>query len=136
VTGIDIDSGNIIKAKINQKAAGINNIQFYFQDALLYHPDKVFDVAVLSNVLEHIGERSYFLKSISNMSNKLLIRVPLINRDWITLYKKERGIDFLLDPSHAVEYTIELFRQELKEAGLEIEKETIQFGEIWAVAFK
>ena len=57
----------------------------------------------------------------------------MINRDWITLYKKELGIEWRLDKTHYIEYTLESFKKELEKAGLNLEKYSIQFGEIWAV---
>jgi len=58
----------------------------------------------------------------------------MINRDWLTYYKKEMGIEYRLDPTHRIEYTMESLREELEKAGLSIEKVSVQFGEIWAVA--
>lgn len=58
----------------------------------------------------------------------------MINRDWIILYKKELGIEWRLDKTHYIEYTLESFKEELEKAGLNLEKYSIQFGEIWAVA--
>lgn len=62
----------------------------------------------------------------------LLIRVPMINRDWLTLYKKELGLEYRLDKSHFIEYTLESFKGELACIGLEVDSYSIQFGEIWA----
>ena len=56
----------------------------------------------------------------------------MINRDWITLYKKELGVEWQLDKTHHTEYTLETFKRELEQAGLSLEKYSIQFGEIWA----
>ncbi|MCD4780946.1 MAG: class I SAM-dependent methyltransferase, partial [Candidatus Omnitrophica bacterium] len=91
-----------------------------------------FDVVILSNVLEHIDERVKFLKRLREMAPQFLIRVPMINRDWITLYKKEVGLDYRLDKDHYIEYTLETFEDELSKAGLQIQEYGIQFGEIWA----
>jgi hypothetical protein len=49
------------------------------------------------------------------------------------LYKKEIGMDYRLDKEHYVEYTLETFEDELREAGLKTEEYSVQFGEIWAV---
>ena len=38
----------------------------------------------------------------------------MINRDWITLYKKELGIEWRLDKTHYIEYTLESFKEELE----------------------
>ena len=83
--------------------------------------------------MEHIENRIEFLNKIKNLAPKILIRVPMINRDWITLYKKELGIEWRLDKTHYIEYTLESFKKELEKAGLNLEKYSIQFGEIWAV---
>jgi len=67
------------------------------------------------------------------MAPKILIRVPMFNRDWITLYKKELGIEWCLDSTHFTEYSLESFQEELKKVGLNLKKYKIQFGEIWAI---
>jgi len=68
----------------------------------------------LSNILEHIENRVKFLNKIKNLAPKILIRVPMINRDWITLYKKELGVEWRLDKTHYIEYTLESFEKELE----------------------
>jgi hypothetical protein len=49
------------------------------------------------------------------------------------LYKKELGIEYKLDKTHFIEYTLESFKNELEKAGLRVYSYTIQFGEIWAI---
>ena len=130
VVGIDLDEKNI---KIARKKYWAPNIEYLVGDATKDCPDQKFDVIILSNVLEHIENRVEFLQKIKNLAPKFLIRVPMINRDWITLYKKELGVEWRLDKTHYIEYTLENFKKELKKAGLDLEKYSIQFGEIWAV---
>lgn len=60
----------------------------------------------------------------------------MINRDWITLYKKELGVEWRSDPTHFTEYTLESLKNELEKADLNFKKYSIQFGEIWAVVGK
>ncbi len=102
-------------------------------DATTLSTTETFDVVILSNVLEHIEHRVDFLKRIRHLAPLFLLRVPMIDRDWITLYKKELGIEYRLDQTHVVEYTLEGFLQELEDAGLVLQSWSIQFGEIWAV---
>jgi len=130
VVGIDLDKKNIKIAKEKHQAP---NIEYLVGDATKNLPNQKFDVIILSNVLEHIENRVELLQKIRNLAPKILIRVPMINRDWITTYKKELGIEWRLDKTHYIEYTLESFKEELKEAGLNLEKYSIQFGEIWAV---
>ena len=127
-TGIDISEKNISQAK---KRA---NAEFICADATNFAFDKSFDAIILSNVLEHIEDRAAFLEKLRKLSSRLLIRIPMIERDWITLYKQELGVEYRLDPTHFVEYTLEGFAKELNNAGLELESYRIRYGEIYAVA--
>jgi len=130
VVGIDLNKGNIRIAKEKYFAP---NIEYKIGDVTKDLPNQKFDVVILSNVLEHIQDRAEFLNKIKNLTPKILIRVPMINRDWITLYKKELGVEWRLDKTHYIEYTLESFKKELEKVSLNLEKYSIQFGEIWAV---
>jgi len=130
VVGIDLSKKNIQLAK---EKFSKENIEYIEGDALSNLPEAKFDVIILSNVLEHIQNRTEFLTALKNKTNKFLIRVPMINRDWLTLYKKEMGLEWKSDKTHHIEYTLESFQEELKKTGLEIKNYSIQFGEIWAV---
>ena len=132
VIGIDFnkDSIEIAKKKYNKF-----NIEFIFGDVTTYNFKKFkkIDCVVISNVLEHIKKREQFLNKIKDISNLILIRIPMFNRDWITAYKKEMGIEWRLDKTHFVEYTFENFKNELKNVGLTIKEYKIEWGEIYAV---
>lgn len=86
---------------------------------------------MLSNVLEYIENRVEFLRIIQTLAPKILIRVPMINRDWITLYKKELGVQWRSDTTHFTEYTLGSFQEEIERVGLRVGYYSIQFGEIW-----
>lgn len=109
------------------------NLEYRMADATTFSPEERFDVVVLSNVLEHIEHRVEFLGRIKHLAPLFLIRVPMIDRDWITLYKKELELEYRLDTTHFTEYTLDEFTQELRDAGLMIQSHSIQFGEIWTV---
>jgi SAM-dependent methyltransferase len=128
VTGIDISLKNINKAKGHIKA------EFICGDVTKYSFNRIFNAIVLSNVLEHIEDRISFLKNLLHYSDIFLIRVPMIDRDWITLYKRELGVEYRLDPGHFIEYTLEDFIKELNEAGLKVDRYRIRYGEIYAIA--
>lgn len=130
VVGIDINEKYINFAK---KKFSRENIVYIVGDALTNLPNNHFDVIILSNVLEHIDNRIELLKSLRKISPKILIRVPMLNRSWIDLYKKELGLEYRLDKTHKKEYTFENFTKEMENAGLKIYNYSIQFGEIWAV---
>jgi len=60
----------------------------------------------------------------------------MIDRDWITLYKKEQKVEWRLDKGHYTEYTLRDFKEELREANLKIDNFSIKFGEIWVIITK
>jgi len=130
VVGIDIEKKNIKFANKNYKR---ENLKFIIGDSIEYKFNRKFDIVILSNVLEHIENRAEFLRKIRNLAPKILIRVPMINRDWLVLYKKEMGLEWRADKTHYIEYTLESFQEELEKANLKIDKFSIQFGEIWSV---
>jgi len=130
VFGIDIDEGSIEIAKEKYRS---DNIEFIIGDATRDLPLQKYDVVILSNVLEHIENRIEFLSKVKGVAQKMLIRVPMINRDWIVSYKKELGVEWRLDKTHFTEYTMESFKEELKKVDLIINEYSIQFGEIWAM---
>jgi cytidyltransferase-like protein len=62
-------------------------------------------------------DRVIFLKTLvkkikwkDDKNKQLLIRVPMIDRDWITVYKRELGIEYRLDNTHFIEYTFKEFQ--------------------------
>lgn len=117
------------------------NIQYICGDATSYDYSglRPINVITLSNVLEHIEHRVEFLKKLINRvqwapgKKTILIRVPSIDRDWMVLYKKERGLEWRSDLTHFTEYTEESFRQEMADAGITVEKFEQKFGEIRAI---
>lgn len=131
VTAVDLNKRNIESARRNFSRA---NIKYILGDATQIDFTDKFDTIIMSNVLEHIDCRHDFLMKIRNLANKFLIRVPMLNREWLTYYKKELGVEYRLDSTHKIEYTLDGLQQELEKVGMRIEKSTIQFGEIWAVA--
>jgi len=139
VYGIEIEQLHVEVARnLRQK----DNIEYICADATTYDYSECMpvDIVTLSNVLEHIEHRVVFLKKLikkvtwKNKYNKqLLIRVPMIDREWITIYKKELGIEYRLDNTHFIEYTYVQFKNELMESGIEILSYHVKFGEIYSV---
>ncbi|MFH0976550.1 MAG: methyltransferase domain-containing protein [Spirochaetota bacterium] len=135
VYGIDLNQDNISVAKnrfMNE------NIVYVCGDALKDLPNDIFDVIVLSNVLEHLENRVEFLNEIKTRynPNKFLIRIPIFERDWRVPLKRELGIDYRLDSTHCIEYSQDEFFNEIAQAGLQVESYKINWGEIWAVVVK
>lgn len=109
-------------------------VKYIAGDVLEYLPEGHFDVAILSNVLEHLPDRAEFLKKVQNHINpdRFLIRVPLFEREWRVPLRQELGVEWRLDLTHETEYTLESFKEEMDAAGLEIQFLEVRWGEIWA----
>ncbi|MCF7866684.1 class I SAM-dependent methyltransferase [Candidatus Woesearchaeota archaeon] len=133
VLGIDIEKGRIVEAKKRYKK---QNLSYIFGDATKYKFKEKFDVIVLSNVLEHIKERTVFLNKLSTIAPKILIRVPLITRSWLPPYLKSIKKEYRLDPTHFVEYTEDQIEEEIKKAGLKIKGQYVKWGEWYGVCEK
>jgi len=105
-------------------------------DALTYAPAEPFDVVVLSNVLEHLAPRVSFLSGLRERvgARRLLVRVPVLERDWTVPLRRELGLPHFSDPEHVVEYDVDLLRSELASAGWEMGEPAVAWGEIWAEA--
>jgi len=139
VYGIEIDKSLFNKAKSNVRKY---NVEFICADATTYNYNNCKDITVitLSNVLEHIEHRVSFLNKITQQvpwndkSNKtILIRVPMIDRDWISVYKKQNGFEYRLDKTHYTEYTYLQLEDELNKSNIKIVRHHVVFGELYAV---
>ncbi len=137
IYGIEIVKKLIDEAKMHRQK---KNIEYIYADATSYNYSncKPIDCVTMSNVLEHIENRVDFLKKLITQINwngkkRFLIRVPMIDREWIAVYKKELGIEYRLDGTHYIEYTFDIFKKELSEASIIIRAYEIKFGEIYAI---
>ena len=139
VYGIEIQSKLVRDAKVTRQK---DNNEFICADATIfdYANCRPIDCLTLSNVLEHIEHRVDFLKNIikkvkwkDESNKKLLIRVPMIDREWIAVYKKELNIEYRLDTTHFTEYTFIKFSKEMKQSGISILNHHVVFGEIYAI---
>jgi len=126
-------------ARINHVAA---NLEFLTGDATAfdYSECQPVDCVTLSNVLEHIHNRSEFVSMLRQRvpwrnpeKCTFLIRVPTIERDWLAPYKKEMGVEYRLDRTHEIEHTRDAFLEELSVAGLQVDSLDVRFGEFYAV---
>jgi SAM-dependent methyltransferase len=131
VTGIDINADSIATAR---ERFAHPHAEYKVADTLEFLPQGHFDVVILSNVLEHLPDRPAFLRRVREATGatRFLIRAPLHERDWRVPLKKELGVEWRLDPTHEIEYTVESFAEEMAAADLEVTYLEVRWGEIWS----
>jgi SAM-dependent methyltransferase len=131
VLGVDHDDGRLAQARA---APNPPNLSFVAADATLGVPPGPWDVVVLSNVLEHIADRTGFLRALvaTTGARRFLIRVPLFERDWKLPMRREVGANFFSDPDHKIEPSRAEFVAETAAAGLTVDEMILLWGEIWA----
>lgn len=133
VTGIDLNEKNIMMAR---KLFHNPNVTFIHGNVLKDIPEGSYETIVASNVLEHIENRTEFIRTVQLLTKpqRWLFRVPMINRHWLVPLRQELGLSFFSDPTHHIEYTQESFAVEMQNAQLTITYLQINWGEIWAEA--
>jgi SAM-dependent methyltransferase len=133
VVGIDVSPWALDFARAHSAHPRVTYVR---ANVLDYEPDAPFDVAILSNVLEHVTPRIELLRALRERAGaqRLLVRVPSIDRDWTVPLRRELGLSYFSDPEHEVEYTADLLRDELGRAGWEMGEPTLAWGEIWVEA--
>jgi SAM-dependent methyltransferase len=131
VVGIDYDPGHLAFAR---ERFPHERLTFVAGDVLAGFPSGRFDVVVLSNVLEHIGPRVELLRDLvaSAQPTRVLLRVPVLARDWTVPLRGEIGLREYWEDDHEIEYDPEGFRAELAEAGLQVTELVQIWGELWA----
>lgn len=131
VVGMDYSRKNLQQA---EQEYAHPRVRYVLGDVLTDLPDEKFDVVILSNVLEHLPDRSNFLRRVAQATNatRLLIRVPMFERDWRVPLKKELGVEWRLDDDHETEYERGQFEAEMAAAGLRVVSFDVQWGEIWS----
>jgi len=133
VVGIDNDPAHLAFARSHFSH---ERLEFLEGDVLEQLPEGRFDVVVMSNVLEHVAPRIELLRRLldSAAPSRVLVRVPVLARDWMVPLRRELGLPYFSDLGHCVEYDPERLRAELADAGLEVKELILVWGEIWASA--
>jgi len=142
LTGIDICSDAVRSASAyNAEYVNGGRAEFVCADASTLEAKQLkftdYDVAILSNVLEHVSKcsRKRLLSSVGRLGVKyFLVRVPAYDRDWRVPMMEELDIDYRLDNTHYVEYLRDELISELNNFGLHVRSLLPRWGEYWVVA--
>jgi 2-polyprenyl-3-methyl-5-hydroxy-6-metoxy-1,4-benzoquinol methylase len=133
VTGIDVNRTSLAFARARFPS---DRLELVESDALEWVPPRRFDVVVLSNVLEHVADRVGLLRRLVELAgpDRVLLRVPVLERDWLVGLRRDVGLPYFSDPTHETEYSPEQLEAELRDAGLRLDELQHRWGELWAVA--
>jgi SAM-dependent methyltransferase len=133
VVGIELEAHKVEAARAR---FGNPSVSFRAGDATRDDLEGVYDVVVMSNVLEHIADRVTLLKRCVSdaRAKRVLIRVPLFQRDWSIPFRRELGVEWRSDSTHETEHTIDELQAELAAAGLQVREIMTIWGEIWCAA--
>jgi cyclopropane fatty-acyl-phospholipid synthase-like methyltransferase len=137
VTGMDWSESNLEQARRTVAARSLSDRLHLIQgDITRDRAPGRFDVIVLSNVLEHLADREALLARYREWygARLLLVRVPAIDRDWKTAWKRDLGLDYRCDDTHETEYTEDQLRRELAAAGWRADEMIARWGEYWTAA--
>ncbi len=111
------------------------NLRFMVGDVFCDLPEnELFDVIVLSSVLEHLENRIEFLQDLAKKfaPQKILIRVPTFEQHYFKAIKRGLGLFAYVDRGHVLEYSPEIFAGEMAAAHLDIAHIEFRWGDIWA----
>lgn len=111
--GVDVEARKIQLARAQNTST---NARFDVGDAR----DKLaerFDVVVLLHVIEHIEDPVRLLAQIRRIAPRVVVEVPLFDRDPLNAVRLDVGADFSSDADHLREYTEALLARQLEQAG-------------------
>ena len=131
--GIEIN-GESVKEALH-RTLSLDSVEIFHGDVWSTDCRGPVDVITLSNVLEHLTSRPKLLAHLMRIysPSRILVRVPMSDRDWLVPFKSELGVESRLDETHEIEYTHKEFEQEVGDSGLVIQELYIRWGELYAV---
>lgn len=128
ITGIDYDLKLIDQAKAKYTSS---TITFIGDDALSYlkKNNKVFDVLILSHILEHLEEPGSFLRSFKKFFTNIYIEVPDFERTHLNIYRQKLQSSLVYsDIDHIWEFDRQSIQKLVIECGLVIQDAEFRLG--------
>jgi SAM-dependent methyltransferase len=114
VVGIDRDRHYLDRARREYAADNITYVEGDFTRDL---GDEHFDVALLSNVLEHVDDVDQLLRQVRRVADTVIVQVPDFEADMVNRLRLKLGRPFYSDGDHVREYTVAMLRAHLERNG-------------------
>lgn len=131
ITGIDHNRASVEIAKEKLKNTKVEIICTDIFDYFKKNNEKVFEVLVLSHVLEHLEAPAEFLQAISGRAKQFYIEVPDFEANYTNLYRSALGSDLIYtDADHVTEFDRESLEEIIVQAGLTVMEREFRFGRI------
>ena len=128
VVGIDYDTNAIEKAKSTYHR---QNLSYLSEEGIKYltESSKVFDVLILSHVLEHLDDPVKFLQEFKQYFKYIYVEVPDFDRTTLNHFRKSLGMELIYsDDDHISEFDRYDLQKHFQEAGLEVLKSEYYLG--------
>jgi 16S rRNA G966 N2-methylase RsmD len=134
VVGIDYDQKEINIAK--ETYSETENLNFIYSEAYEYleQTKEIFDVLILSHILEHIDNPKEFLNKFSSFFKKIYIEVPDFDASYLNHYRLNLGNHLVYsDTDHVYEFDREELKELLNSCDLIIDIKEYKYGvqKIW-----
>ncbi|MCO6500003.1 MAG: methyltransferase domain-containing protein [Vicingus serpentipes] len=128
VVGVDYVYGDIEIAKSKHSR---KNLEFVYGDAFDYlnETEELFDVIILSHIIEHIDNPNDFLKKCIPHTKEIFIEVPDYDKTYLNHYRSilNNKLNYA-DTDHVWEFDREELTKLITEVGLEIVESEFRFG--------
>lgn len=96
------------------------NLRFEQRDAVKDAPAERYDLVICSHVIEHIDEPVGLLKALRSWARRLIVAVPPEDSRWQKVMFRDLGLLWKDDEDHRREYTPDLLRAQVEQAGWRI----------------
>ena len=131
VVGIDHD-GSLIE--IARKKTTEKNVAYVHGDLNQYIGGQKFDLVLLVHVIEHIDDPDKLLKTLHEITDKIIVEVPDFEGDPLNLVRFDLGLQFYSDGDHVREYTEKILADQLTRNGWTLLELRKKGGAVLAVA--
>jgi SAM-dependent methyltransferase len=113
-----------------------NNVEFIAGDATKVLGDRVFDIAILSHVIEHIDNSDAFLQKLLPIASHLVIEVPDFENDPLNWSRLKNKTPFYSDADHVREYTEKILIDQVERSGWHVLENKKNGGSLIVLAEK